>query len=169
MLVIAGIKLQSGRRIRVTGCHSLFGLDSNLKVQQIEARNLKKGDYLIAPKKLPESEAISSICLLDYVSAETAKKQYWYVYGLNREYIQEVFSHSKIIHKKMDKSRKYYHFENIDVLEDSYKQYLCKSFLPVHLAIKLKLKLPEESYLQTYQHGKITKVPFIQFGLIMFF
>ncbi len=153
------IKLQSGRKIKVTGCHSLFSLDSNLKVQQTEARELKMGDYLIAPKKLPEPETLSSIELLDYISAETAQKQYWYVYGLSPGYIREVFSNAWIIHKKTSKSRKYHHFENIDVLDDSYKQYLHKGFLPAYLAIKLKLRLPENSYLQTYHHGKITKVP----------
>ncbi len=157
------IILESGRKIKVTGCHSLFTLNKEISVVEAEARNLKEGDHIIVPKKIPEPQIKNSICLLDYISLEEAKKQWWYVYGFEGKEIAEFFRKAEVIHKRTSKSRKFYRFESngqfIDVLDDSYKQYLSKGFLPLHLVIETGFHICEQNYVKTYHHGQETKIP----------
>ncbi|MBI5065451.1 DNA topoisomerase VI subunit B [Candidatus Woesearchaeota archaeon] len=154
---ICEIELETGRKIKVTGCHSIFGI-SNLEIKEIEARQLKEGDYLCAPSIIPLNDEVNEISILDYIDENKVKNNYWYIYNIPEEIIKEVFSKAKTIHKKTDKSRKYYQFrvglETIDVLEDSYKyNYLKNGFIPVYLYKKLNLKIPEAK-IRTYFHGK---------------
>lgn len=46
------IKTRTGRRVRVTGDHSLFTLNG-LEVSPVAARSLKVGNYIAVPRKLP--------------------------------------------------------------------------------------------------------------------
>jgi V/A-type H+-transporting ATPase subunit A len=46
------IKTRSGRRVRLTPVHKLFKLDAQLRIVETEAALLRKGDYVIAPRKL---------------------------------------------------------------------------------------------------------------------
>ncbi|PIN80839.1 DNA topoisomerase VI subunit B, partial [Candidatus Woesearchaeota archaeon CG10_big_fil_rev_8_21_14_0_10_30_7] len=156
------IFLEAGRKIKVTGCHSVFGV-SNLKIKEIEARNLNEGDHLCVPSKIPSDDEKKEINILDYINEDLVKKNYWYIYNVPVELIKNVFSKAEIIHKKTDKSRKYYRFtsgnKKIDVLEDSYKyNYLKKGFLPLYLYKKLNLKIPEVK-IRTYYHGKEYNLP----------
>jgi DNA topoisomerase-6 subunit B len=153
------VLLESGRSIKVTGCHSVFSLDKHLNIQDVEARDLKVGNHLIVPKKIPEPEIIDHINIIDYLSHRAAKKRYWYVYGFSQRQIKEVFSKGKVIHKKTSKSRKFYRFIKTDVLDDSYKQYLKKGFLPLHLVKQLNIKTTEQNYIRTYYHGEEHRMP----------
>ncbi len=158
------IELETGRKIKVTGCHSIFGI-SDLEIKEIEARNLKIGDYLCAPSTIPLNEEINEVNILDHLEEESVKKNYWYVYNIPKEKIEEIFSKAEIIHKKTDKSRKYYRFtindKIVDVLEDSYKyNYLKNGFLQIYLYKKLKLTIPEAS-VRTYFHSKQYNLPII--------
>ena len=54
---ILEVRTERGKRVRVTGCHSLFSYDSGLRqVKEVEARSLRAGDYIVAPRRLPESD-----------------------------------------------------------------------------------------------------------------
>ena len=99
---------------------------------------------MIIPKKLPEPGIVNQIKLTDYINADEIKTNWWYVYGFSKNEIERLFGNTLIIHKKTDKSRKYFQFKIndliIDVLDDSYKQYVSKGFLPLKLAFALNLK-----------------------------
>jgi len=159
------ITTQSNRQVTVTGCHSLFRMGSNGNVEEAEARNLKEGDYLVAPKRLPAGGSIKEINILDYVGLEDVKGKWIYVYGVEKAILDDILNKSEIVHKKTDKSRRYFRVkaqdgESIDILDDSMKQYLGKGFLPAHLVILLGLKdKVGNCVLQTYYHGKITRTP----------
>jgi len=155
------ITLESGRKIEVTGCHSVFSLNKDIHVSQIEARSLKEGDSIIVPKRLPEPALQHTLCLSEYISAVEAEKQAWFVYNIDKETIIQLFKSAEIIHKKTDKSRKYYRLNSLDILDDSYKQYVNKGFLPLHLILKFQLPIHEKYYLQTYFHGIASKVPLV--------
>ncbi|MBI2084338.1 MAG: V-type ATP synthase subunit A [Candidatus Aenigmarchaeota archaeon] len=43
---------RSGRKVRLTPSHKLFSLDEELNVAEKEAENLKKGDFVISPRKI---------------------------------------------------------------------------------------------------------------------
>jgi DNA topoisomerase-6 subunit B len=56
---ILEVRTERGKSVRVTGCHSLFTYDANSRqVQPVEARTLRPGDYIVAPRRVPESETI---------------------------------------------------------------------------------------------------------------
>jgi DNA topoisomerase-6 subunit B len=52
---ILEVSTERGKRVRVTGCHSLFTHDPDLRqVKAVEARSLRAGDYIVAPRRLPD-------------------------------------------------------------------------------------------------------------------
>jgi intein/homing endonuclease len=59
------IILASGRKIKVTGDHSLFALSSNLKIEPIKVSNLRVGDRIAVPRKIKLDESIREINLLE--------------------------------------------------------------------------------------------------------
>ncbi len=161
---IIKIRLATKREIKVTGCHSLFALNDDGDVVDIEARELKKGDCLVIPRRLPPMVDIREINVLDYLSSKQFSDKYLYVYGIDKSYIKELIHGAEVIHKTTDKSRKYYRIKTptgiYDILDDSYKQYADKGFLPLHLVLRLGINNRfKDCVIQTYHHGKITKFP----------
>lgn len=155
-----------GKSIKVTGCHSVFTINKEtLKVEEIQARYLKPGNIILAPQKIDIEEEKSEINILDYLGQEPTKKHFWYLYT-NKEIVSDIFSRAKIVHykKRGDKSRKYYRFimrgDDVDIVDESYKQYVQKGFVPVWLAKSLGIK-PERGVIKTYFHGKQYSTPLI--------
>ncbi|MCJ7767840.1 DNA topoisomerase VI subunit B, partial [Candidatus Bathyarchaeota archaeon] len=142
-------------------------MDSNGKVEEAEARSLKVGDHIIAPKRLPAGGSIKEINILDYIDSSDVKWKWMYVYGIEKSVLEDILSKSETIHKKTDKSRRYYRVKvedgsSIDILDDSMNQYMRKGFLPLNLVLKLGLKCSVRNcVIQTYLHGKVTRIPVI--------
>jgi len=62
------IRTRTGRKIKVTGDHSLFSLSDDGELKEVKVSNLKVGDYIAVPRKLPiNNEGIKSINLLNYL------------------------------------------------------------------------------------------------------
>lgn len=162
---ILNIKIATNRNIKVTGCHSLFTLDSStLGVKATEARDLKVGDFLIVPRRLPALEETTEINVLDYLTLDDVQTKWLYVYGFEQSTIKALFEKAAIIHKTTDKARKFYRFETlhgtIDILDDSMKQYISKGFLPLHLVLKLGLKdAAKECSIRSYRNGQKYEFP----------
>lgn len=57
------IVTESGRKVLVTGAHSLFTLSEG-EIKIIEASKLRQGDYVVVPKKLPASNVVKDINLV---------------------------------------------------------------------------------------------------------
>jgi len=156
---ILKIKLATNREIKVTGCHSLFSAE-NGEIKEIEARNLRVGDFIAIPKLIPPPEEIKEINILDYITLDDIKNNWFYVYGIEKEVFEKLLRKSSIVHKKTDKSRKYYRIGDIDILDDSWKQYTSKGFMPLHLVMKLNLKNNvKDCIIKSYHHGKETMLP----------
>ncbi len=49
---MVGIRTRSGRSLKLTPAHKLFKLDSELRIVETEAGQLKEGDYIISPRKI---------------------------------------------------------------------------------------------------------------------
>jgi DNA topoisomerase VI subunit B len=156
---IIKIKLATNRTIKVTGCHSLFTSENGI-IKEIEVRNLKVGDKIVVPSKIPDVEDLKEINILDYISFEDIEKNWMYVYDIPEKILMDLKKKAKIIHKKTSKSRKFYRINNIDILDDSFKQYETKKFLPLKLIYKLNLKNKVKNcVIKTYYHGKETTIP----------
>ncbi|MBI4441519.1 hypothetical protein HY639_05100, partial [Candidatus Woesearchaeota archaeon] len=162
---ILRIKLATNREIKVTGCHSLFTLDTNtLNVQETEARKLRQGDYIIVPRQIPALGEIREVNVLDYLSSDNIKNKWLYVYGFDRAFLQDLFFRAEVIHKKTDKSRRFYRIGakdgEVDILDDSMKQYVKMGFLPLHLVLRLGLKdAAKGCVIRSYKHGKKYEFP----------
>jgi len=63
------IETRTGRKIKVTGDHSLFSFDDNGEVVPSKVRNFKIGDYIVTPRILDfNNRGIKSINLIDYLN-----------------------------------------------------------------------------------------------------
>jgi len=63
------IETRTGRKIRVTGDHSLFTMGSSGNVEPIACRKLGEGNYIVTPRILPVKNAqkLDSINLIDHI------------------------------------------------------------------------------------------------------
>ncbi|MBI3179763.1 MAG: DNA topoisomerase VI subunit B [Deltaproteobacteria bacterium] len=165
---ILEVRTQSGKRVRVTGSHSLFTYDSaKHRVRPIEARRLKAGDWIVAPKTLPELSGVTHINLLEHIPHSDLARRWVYVYGVPRPLLARLLLTAQVIHKQSasGRSRRYYRFTSphappIDVLDDSFRQYERQGFLPAHLVKALALERDcEGGKLRTYHHGAPHETP----------
>ncbi|MBL7206483.1 MAG: DNA topoisomerase VI subunit B [Candidatus Aenigmarchaeota archaeon] len=157
--------LNTNRKIKVTGCHSLFTLNpETMKAKEIEARNIKKGDFIISPRKLPEIDKLKEINILNYLSVVDITRNRFYVHGIDKYFLKKLFDDAEIVHKKVDKSRKFFRLRTKngykDIVAEKVKYYIEKGFLPLSLVLKLGLKNElRDCWIQSYFHGKRTKFP----------
>ncbi len=96
------ITTRTGRKIKVTGDHSLFSLDRCGKITPVKVRNLRIEDYLAVPRILPfENNGIETIDLFDYFH----EIEHGYIEG---EKIKELVRSNRIIKKYGSKSNLYH-------------------------------------------------------------
>ncbi len=67
------LDLEFGRKVNLTGCHSVFAVDKE-GVKSKRTDELKEGDYVVLPSKLPENNVISEINLAKELAASNRKK-----------------------------------------------------------------------------------------------
>jgi DNA topoisomerase-6 subunit B len=165
---ILEVRTERGKRVRVTGCHSLFTYDSDLRqVKAVEARSLRAGDYIVAPRRLPDPVRLDRVNLLSHLGPDELAARQVFVYGVPEALFDALAARSKTVHKKVgaDKSRRYFRLlgrdgTTIDVLDDSWAQYRRQGFLPALLVKRLGLEAECASgLLRTYHHGAVRETP----------
>jgi len=131
------ITTRTGREIKVTGDHSLFGLDSIGKILEVRVNELKKGDFIATPRSLPVvGKDLKKINLLDHIdkfdkayvyggnTKEFLKKHHYEVKQLGKEYKHNLSLRAKwfregIIHIKILKDLRALGY-NINEIKDAY-------------------------------------------------
>jgi DNA topoisomerase-6 subunit B len=165
---ILEVRTERGKRVRVTGCHSLFTFDSGTRqVVETEARRLRQGDYIVAPRRLPDPTPLDRLNLLNEIHAEDLAGRQAFVYGVPEEVLEGLRASGATVHRKLpgDKSRRFYRVAaadgtSVDVLDDSWTQYRRKGFLPAGLVKRLGLEEAcARGRLRTYYHGAMTETP----------
>src|SRR5262249_13422552 len=152
-------RTESGKSVRVTGCHSLFTYDpATRNVREVEARALRVGDYIVAPRRLPQPRLVARINILREMPAQVSNAGA-YVYGIPFDALRELRARASVVHAKPDgkRSRRYYRFRSRgtarDILDDSWSQYESRGFLPIGLVKWFGLELAcAQGYLRTYHH-----------------
>ncbi|MBU0963225.1 MAG: Flp pilus assembly complex ATPase component TadA [Nanoarchaeota archaeon] len=99
---------RTGREIKVTGDHSLFGLNQEAKISEVKVNELKKGSFIATPRCLPViGKELREINLLNYLDKferayiyggnikEVLKKYYYEIQQLGKEY---EYNRSSIFH-----------------------------------------------------------------------
>jgi len=165
---ILEVRTERGKRVRVTGCHSLFTYDPALRqVKAAEARSLRAGDYIVAPRRLPEPARLDRVNLLSSLRDGDLASRWVFVHGVPETVFDALGAGATIVHRKIgaDKSRRFFRLTardgtTIDVLDDSWAQYRRKRFLPALLVKRLGLGAEcAGSALRTYHHGAVRETP----------
>jgi len=165
---ILEVRTERGKRVRVTGCHSLFTYDPDLRqVKAVEARSLRAGDYIVAPRRLPDPARLDRVNLLSHLRDDDLAPRWVFVYGVPAAVFDALGARATIVHRKIgkDPSRRFLRLAasdgtTIDVLDDSWAQYRRQGFLPAWLVKRLGLEAEcAGSLLRTYHHGAVRETP----------
>ncbi len=160
------ITTQKGRTVEVTGNHSVFSLRKDGETTEVKAGELKAGDVLLTPRRLPgPDETLEKVNVLEHLTPEQLEGRRLYVYGFEKETLAELRT-GELIRKKptedSSRERYYYRYEGVDVLRDSLEQnYIEKGYLPAGLVLELGWEeRAADCELKTYQvGGKETTMP----------
>lgn len=162
------VRTESGKRVRVTGCHSLFSYDPDLRqVKAVEARALRAGDYIVTPRRLPDPLRLDRVNLLSHLGVDELVPRQVFVYGVPEASFDALAAGATTVHRKIgrDKSRRYFRLRGsdgttLDVLDDSWAQYRRQGFLPAWLVKRLGLETEcAGGRLRTYHHGAVRETP----------
>ncbi|MCG3134546.1 MAG: Type 2 DNA topoisomerase 6 subunit B [Planctomycetes bacterium] len=166
------VRTENGKSVRVTGCHSLFTFDPSAprgeRFREVEARALRPGDHVIAPSRLPRARRVSSVSLLDAVTAGDLRARQCFVYGLDAELLASLVADSVTVAKRDAAGRSRRHLRlrparggrPVDVLEESWAQYASKGFLPAWIVLELGIAAQcRGARLRTYFHGRACETP----------
>jgi DNA topoisomerase-6 subunit B len=165
---ILEVRTERGKRVRVTGCHSLFTYDPALRqVKAVEARSLRTGDYIVAPRRLPDAERVDRLNLLSHLGADDLAPRQVFVYGVPERVFDALAAGSTTVHRKVGRGRSRRFFvlrahdgTTVDVLDDSWAQYRRRGFLPARLVKRLGLEAEcGAGSLRTYHHGAVRETP----------
>ncbi|MBI2631664.1 Flp pilus assembly complex ATPase component TadA [Candidatus Pacearchaeota archaeon] len=130
---IYDLKLEFGRKIKLTGNHSIFVL-KNIGIVAERTDKLKEGDYVVLPGKIPENDVIAEINLAKELSSSSKSNIL-----ILRNIPIEVYE------KHKDELNKYYQ-ENYKNLNQTYYEHKNKRIIP----IKLYYILSEEELRKCY-------------------
>jgi len=73
----------SGRKVKVTGQHSVFTLNSKGETEEVLVRNLKEKDLIAIPKKIEMEEVNQELNLIDIFKKASFKDKLYLVFPLN--------------------------------------------------------------------------------------
>ena len=152
------ITTERGRTMEVTGNHSLFTLDGSGTPIELKAADLDPGELVLAPSQIPQStERVTSINLLDHIPFDELDGRGIYVYGIDEDLLRRIETgevHRKKPNPDSPRRRYYYQYNGVDILRDSYRQYLENGFLPASTVIRLGwVEEVADCELRTYQVG----------------
>ncbi len=136
------LKLEFGRKIRLTGCHSIFTLKSNGILSE-KTENLKEGDYTILTSYIPENNIIKEINL----TKELCKSRY-----KNKLLLSNVPEH---VYEKNKKELYNYYKLNYKNSNQTYYEHKNKKIIPIELYTLLTEKELIDCYLSTTSSHKI--------------
>ncbi len=162
------VRTEQGKRVRVTGCHSLFTFDKTTwRVREVEARALVPGDFVVAPRSLPAPGEERDVNVLGWLEASAIEARWIYVYGVSPAVFGSVRARAEVVHKRSarGRSRRYLRLPDVrggtvDILDESWKQYETKGFFPAGLVYRLGLERHcGGAVLRTYHHGRVLEAP----------
>ncbi|MEK6829468.1 MAG: ATPase, T2SS/T4P/T4SS family [Nanoarchaeota archaeon] len=126
----------SGKKINVTGDHSLFSLDEKKILREVKSKDLKKGDFIAVPYNLPFNNNLDGINLLDYL------------YSLG-----DVFVGGRGIGKYISEKRKelFSLAYSLGYNKSTIQNWTVKNILPSKIFIKIREQIQEDGlYIKSF-------------------
>jgi DNA topoisomerase-6 subunit B len=145
------VETETGKKIRVTGSHSLFVLTKN-GIESKQTIDLKEGDYLVAARKLPLIETINEINLLDFLSEDFLRKHLYWIEGVDKKIFEEIRNKAEKIRKG---NRLYYKIDDFEIRSDYLRELEKKKKINGWIVKKLGLEdFVRKGKLISYNRGK---------------
>jgi len=146
------IETRYGRKVKVTGDHSVFTRDEEGKPVSIPVRRLKVGDYIALPTKLPTiAKDIENVSVSHYL--QERGKDLWDYLIISPQLRSAIVEHKKAIMSILRESGRYKYPAS------QYRKYLLKSQLPIFISAKLRLKVPGDAKIRMNTAGAHIYIP----------
>lgn len=154
------LSLAYGRKIKVTGDHSVFKKDKNSKPIPVPVREINKGDYVAITSKLPVViKDVKSFDILHYLLVNLTDNELW-VYSVHSKELENVIAINKSAIYKILKSSgriKSKLFNNW--IFCAFNKYKKNSFLPLYIFKRLNVDYIENAKIRVYKAGAHIYVP----------
>ena len=137
----------SGKKIRVTGDHSLFGLDEKKIMREVKVKEMKVGDFIAVPMSLPFDGSLEKIDLLD---SETGLEKL----GKNVFVLGEGVS----AYIKNNRKRLFELANSLNYNKSTIQNWIAKMILPINIFNKLRENI-ERRNLFIKSEGNSTIIP----------
>jgi DNA topoisomerase-6 subunit B len=108
------VETETGKKIRVTGSHSLFVLTKN-GIESKQTIDLKDGDYLVAARRLPTLDTINEINLLDFLSESFLRKHLYWIEGVDEKIFEKIRNKAEKVRKG---KRLFYKIDDFEIRSD---------------------------------------------------
>jgi len=108
------VETETGKKIRVTGSHSLFVLTKN-GIESKHTIDLKEGDYLVAARRLPTLDTINEINLLDFLSEGFLRRHRYWIEGVDKKIFEKIRNKAEKIRRG---KRLFYKIDDFEIRSD---------------------------------------------------
>ncbi|MDP2909410.1 MAG: ribonucleoside triphosphate reductase, partial [Nanoarchaeota archaeon] len=144
------IKTRLGKKVKVTGQHSVFTLNKQGDIEQIKVDKLRQGSYIAVPKRINIQPVNTKFNLIERFKSSPLKNRFYL--KTSKEFIEALVNRKQI----KDWTRKYYKTE-YRTIKSTWKK---RCVIPLRLIydnnIKLNLKVLQKSKI-IYRSTKSTK------------
>ncbi len=148
------ISLRYGRKIKVTGDHSLFTKDENEKPIAIQVRELKIGDYAAIPSKLPVIEKDFKEFSIGQMLLEKCKEEELWDYLIISPALKEIIIRRREeIHQVLFKSRRFKAARLRNAVICASNKYKHTSSIPLWVIKKLNINIPQDAKIRIFAGG----------------
>ncbi len=146
--------LAYGRRIKVTGDHSVFKRDKNGKPSAMPVRELKVGDHIAIPARLPVIEKdIKCINIAQEIIRTNPESDLWN-YAIHSQKLKCIINErKKDIYHILRSSKRYNGKRFNNGLFCAFNKYRHSAFLPLYVLYKLGLDIPEDAKIRIFSGG----------------
>jgi len=145
-----------GRKVKVTGDHSVFTLSKDQKPIAIPVRKLKIGDHIAIPARLPVVEKdIKNINVSSEIIKNHKENDLWYYKILSPEFDVAIENNRKHILELLKESGRY----TKNTLYSLNYKYKKQHTLPLFIVEKLKIKIPKDAKIRINVAGAHIYIP----------
>lgn len=151
------IETTYGRKVKVTGDHSVFMPDANLKPTPVPVRSLKVGDKIAIPARLPVIEKdVKKFILSETLTEICSEDELWDFAVYHPDFGEVVREKRSDIHKYNNSHFKSWKKRSILV---SLHRYIENSTFPLAVVKKLGLHVPATAKIKTSRGGRQVLIP----------
>lgn len=148
------VNLAYGRKVKVTGDHSVFKKDKNGNPVAVPVRKLKVGDYVAIAAKLPVIEKdIGYIDIAQEIIRLYPETELWN-YAIHSQRLKSLINDRKEdIYKILRKSKRYNAKRLNNGIFCAFNKYRHGLFLPLYILHKLGLDIPTDAKIRIFSGG----------------